>query len=394
MIRKLPIVNSSANIPDIICAIAGAHDKNAEIEFRNMLSVVSGTHNICLTDSGIAAFYCILKALSQNTSRREVILPAYTAGSLIVAVRKAGLIPVLCDISLDDFNMDISAISAHVSEKTLAVVAVHMFGIGMCALERVRAELPKDIYMIEDCCQSMGSTIGGHSVGTFGDISFYSFNRGKNLSLGGGGFISTDNVTVAQGVESIMASYKDLPRLCELIAFFRMLAIALATNRITYGLGYSIISRFKETMPPKDFTVGSLTDFQTALGIRLLKRIEALSVKRYNNGAYIIKSLKGLTSLMVPKLTDGTRPAFNRLPILFRDVDVLKRAEDALGKNGIETSRMYLQPLHHMFDLGYDRKLFPNANYLAGHLLALPVHPAVKKRELDRMIAIVKGVVQ
>lgn len=394
MIRKLPIIGSSVSVREIIRAVTLAHDKGADIEFRNMLSVVSGTHNICLTDSGIAAFYLILKALSGMSSRREVVLPAYTAGSLIVALRKAGLKPVLCDISFDDFNMDISKVSAAVSEKTLAIVAVHMFGIGMQGVERLRAELPKEVYIIEDCCQSMGSLIGGRSVGTSGDVSFYSFNRGKNLSLGGGGFISTNDLSIANGVRSSMGSCRNAVSTNSVIIPAKMLAIALVTNPIIYGLCYGAISRFKEIAPPQDFTIGLLTGFQAALGTGLLKRMEELCVTRYNNGVHIIQALAGLDAITLPKLTEGARPAFNRFPMLFRDIDYLKRAEEALGNNGIETSRMYLQPLHHMFDLDYEPGAFPKANYLAEHLLTLPVYPGVKRRDIDRMIGVIKGVVQ
>ena len=133
-----------------------------------------------------------------------MILPAYTAGSLIVAVKKAGLIPVLCDISLDDFNADRSSVRAAIADNTLAVVMVHMFGIPVGYIEDLKAAMPNHVFLIEDCCQAMGSRIKDKPVGFFGDIGFFSFNRGKNLSANNGGCIITRNSSLEEPLRNAM----------------------------------------------------------------------------------------------------------------------------------------------------------------------------------------------
>ncbi|MDO8969930.1 MAG: DegT/DnrJ/EryC1/StrS family aminotransferase, partial [Saprospiraceae bacterium] len=100
--------------------------------------------------------------------------------------------------------------------------------------------------------------------------------------------------------------------------------------------------------------------------------------------------LKQAPQIMVPQISSDTCPAFNRLPVVFRDIKKRDRVEKKLWQAGIETSRMYLKPLHHMFDLGYTWGNFPNAVYLAGHLLTLPTHPLLRKADVGAMISIIR----
>jgi len=85
------------------------------------------------------------------------------------------------------------------------------------------------------------------------------------------------------------------------------------------------------------------------------------------------------------------QPAFNRLPVVFRDLSKRERVEQKLWQEGIGTSRMYFKPLHHIFDLGYKREDFPQACFIAEHLLTLPTHPLLTDRDLDIIIKVIKN---
>jgi dTDP-4-amino-4,6-dideoxygalactose transaminase len=352
---------------------------------------LTGRKNIYLTDSGASALYLILKALTKVSQKKEVVLPAYTAGSLIVAIRKAGLKPVLCDISLEDFNMDPEAIPKALSERTLAVLAVHMFGIVSRGVESLRANSPDGMFIIEDCCQAMGSITGSRVVGASSDVSFFSFNRGKNLPLCGGGFIATDDVFIAKALESQVRGIPEISDLEESLLPVKALAFSIAANPYVYGPGYSIISRFKEGSPPNDIRIRKMGSFHATLGYRLVSRMDLFARKRYENGMYLLNGLRAVDGIALPKIPPGDRPAFNRIPIIFKDLLARERVEYMLVRSGIESSRMYLRALHHMFDLGYDTADFPNARYLAERLLTLPAYPRLKKRDLDRIIRVISG---
>ena len=118
--------------------------------------------------------------------------------------------------------------------------------------------------------------------------------------------------------------------------------------------------------------------------------MDEISSVRYQNGMALINELKDVKDIILPDILRNTMPAFNRMPVVFRDPAERDKVERGLWQAGIETSRMYIMPLHHMFDLGYEKEEFPNAEYFAEHLLTLPVHPLVRREDLSKMIRVIK----
>ena len=390
MLSKLPIIRSSISSADLVGGLRRMPDKTAVKRFADMLAAAVHSKYCYSMNSGISSFYVTLKALKRISDRREVVIPAYTAGSLVVAIKKAGLKAVLCDISLDDFNLDSGLLSGVISSDTLAVIGVHLFGINIKDIWSLRARMPPGVFLIEDCAQSMGSSTGGRQAGRFGDAGFFSFNRGKNLPICGGGCVVTDNERIAHAVEAEIDGLEADGIFSGLSLFLKNIAFSVAGNPLVYGLGFGLISRFKETAPPKDFSVKKMGPLQAALGLRLMERMESLFSLRHRNGTSLIGGLRGIDGIILPEIPDKTRYVFNRLPVIFKDAGRREAAERMLWENGIESSRMYLRPLHHMFDLGYDKKDFPKAVYCAERLLTLPTHPFVHDGDIDKMINAIK----
>lgn len=388
MLRKLPLIGSSISFGKLLYALKSMCASSANEEFSIALSKFTGLRYIYLTNSGISAFYIILKVLKEKSGRHEVILPAYTAGSLVVAVIKAGLVPVLCDISPEDFNLDTHSLSRAISSDTLGVVAAHMFGIGIKDIGVLRERLPPDIFLIEDCAQSMGSRIKEGGLGNFSDVSFFSFGRGKNLAIYSGGCIATNNEELAGEIEREWRKIKEEGLFFKLSLPWESLAFSLAVTPFIYGLLFPFISRFKDTIPPKDLSVAKMTDFQAGLGIKLIEETEAAFSRRYLNGLFLTERLKGEKGIILPRIPEFAHFVFNRFPIMFEALERRGFVEKKLLEHGIESSRMYLKPLHRMFDLGYKKEDFPHAGYLAEHILTLPVHPLVREQDLERMVKI------
>ncbi|MGE5307584.1 MAG: DegT/DnrJ/EryC1/StrS family aminotransferase [Deltaproteobacteria bacterium] len=385
MISRLPIISSCALPADILAALV-TKGRQAEEECARLIREELGRKYVFLTGSGICAFSLILKALSAGNGRREVVLPAYTAGSLAVAVISSGLRPVLCDISLDDLAIDGASLPSAISENTLAVTAVHPFGLGQ-RMAGLRAAAGGAV-IIEDCAQAMGSLIEGREAGKAGEVSFFSFNRGKNLPFPAGGCIVTDRADIARLLEGETAV---LGRPGSTLAqVFRALAFASASNRFFYGAAYPLVRRFKEKSPPAAIAGLRMDPFCAALGARLLPRRQEYFSARSRNGLFLIERLRMCGGVRLPVVPPGDRPVFNRLPVMFEDAGGLRRVERKLWGAGIESSRMYLKPLHHMFGLGYGSGAFPNACYLAEHLLTLPVHPGCTTEDLERMVEVVR----
>ncbi|RKY43022.1 MAG: hypothetical protein DRP80_06040 [Candidatus Omnitrophota bacterium] len=388
MLRKIPIAGSSLKIKDLLTALSWIKKGDLESRLYRKLSHLFFQKYFFFLNSGLSSFFVILGILRKLSFKKKVILPAYTAPSLVVAIKKVGLFPVLCDINLENFNMDREFLFNLVSGDTLCVVGVHMFGIPEDNLEGLKEKFPS-IYIIEDCAQALGTKFKGNYVGNLGDISFFSFNRGKNLSTYCGGLIVTNDNILAERIDE---KIKKLPRKSfeNYTLFFKNLFLSLAVRPLVYGLGYKFISRFKDTRPPKDVILGSYTDFQKVLLLLLLENIDKVSKKRYLNGIRLIEALTNFEGIVLPKISKDIQPAFNRLPILFKDLKKKERVQKELWKVGIETSSMYIKPLHHIFDLGYRKEEFPNACYFAQHLLTLPTHPLMSERQLDKIIEIIR----
>lgn len=386
MIRKTPIIRPEISFGDIVSVFNPCFERRPDREFISALSGMTGKQYVYPVNSGLAAFYLILMALREISPKKEVVLPAYTAGSLITVVRKAGLRPVLCDISLKDFNMDKDGLSSAVSENTLAVLAAHMFGMPIRDILEFKGMIPEKGFILEDCAQAMGARIGGRSVGSFSDAGFFSFNRGKNFTLFSGGCAFTGNNEINAGLRMMTPGLKKPGLGDEVILSCKIAISRIATDPFVYGLGYPLIACLKDNAPAADFAVSGLSALQSRLGISLLPDCQRHFTARHDNGIFIIEGLKGRPGIILPDIAASTYPVFNRLPILFKDSRELELSRKRLWRAGIESSRMYNLPLHHMFDLGYGKEDFPNAVYLAGHLLTLPVYPSLRRKDLANMI--------
>ncbi len=390
MFRKVPVIGHPIGLGDLFFALSR---KNSKGGFAEDLKAVFKAPYVFLTNTGISSFYLILLSLKKLSKKTEVILPCYTALSLVVAVKKAGLTPVLCDISLKDFNADTQDLLRRVNPNTLCVVIVHMFGIPFSDVGGLRKRVPGDCFIVEDCAQAFGSMIAGKAVGTFGDFNFCSFNRGKNLPTYDGGCAVTHAKELALEFEAQMLKFPAPNIGYRLKLAMKLFVLLFAFKPWCYGLFYFLIKYFKENTVPADFRVMYSTSFQAGVGQALLKKSRDCFEKRFCNGMYLIKALKEVKGIILPDIAETLTPAFNRLPVIFKNEFELEKAFAILEKRGIESSRLYLKPLHHIFDLGYKEDEFPNAVYLAEHLLTLPLHPLVEGRDLDAMVKVIRDIV-
>ncbi|MCM8770471.1 MAG: DegT/DnrJ/EryC1/StrS family aminotransferase [Candidatus Omnitrophica bacterium] len=382
----IPIVAHPLGLNDLFF-IGGLSSR--QMQLKEALVKYFNSKYVFLFNSGTSSFFMLLEALKMFSEKKEVIIPAYTASALVVAIKKAGLRPVLGDISLKDFNIDLNALDAVISQNTLCIVVVHMFGITSEAGGGLKQRYPQ-LPLIEDCCQALGNS----QVGCLGDASFYSFNRGKNLPTYGGGCIATNNEAVARNIAKLLENIPDAGVIYTAAVELKLFALALAMRPFWYGLLSPVLKNLKERPTPEDFSVKRYTDYQAAVALSLLRRIKQASRLRYYNGMLIMEALKDIDSLILPNISVDSTPAFNRLPIVFKDLKKLEKVERSLRQIGIETSRMYYMPLHHLFDLGYKKDDFPNACYFAQHLLTVPVHPLVTEKDLGKIIEVIKKAVK
>ncbi|MCP4650961.1 MAG: hypothetical protein GY853_12915 [PVC group bacterium] len=378
MLKRIPIVAVPIGIGDLFSGF------NAS---RKTAQQYIASPYLFFANSATACLYSFFKGLNDQSGKDEVILPAYTASTLVVAIQKAGLKPVLCDISLDDFNLNADLLKQVVTEKTLAIIGVHMFGIVDTALADIKKQFP-EVIIIEDCAQAMGSKINGEFVGRMSDVSLFSFNRGKNIPTYGGGCLGVNNEALIENMQQMPEQNTCI--VGEIKAMVKLTALALVMRPQIYTMVLPLIRGLKEKAPALNFEVKGYAKFQLGVAGALFKKIGDFSEQRYANGKRLIAELQETEGIFVPKIAENTQPAFNRLPVLFKDIKKRNQVAEELAKVGIETSRMYFKPLHHLFDLGYEKEEFPKACYLAEHLLTLPTHPLLTDNDIDKIIATVK----
>jgi perosamine synthetase len=387
MRMMIPSVGTPIGFKDIL---NGFLSRKACADFNKTIANQTRRKHVLLANSGTTAYFLILKALQRLSNKREVILPAYTAPSLILPIKKAGLVPRLCDIDLKTFNMDLHSLSKIVSNDTLAVTIVHMFGLPQWFESAAQEDaLCKSSFIIEDLASGHGSTVYGRTAGSFGDVSFVSFNRGKNFSTLSGGALATDREDIYRLVMEEEERYLQEPTIQSKIGIIvKAVALSLAVRPWFYTMFRSFIAQFKYQGLHDDFAMYAYTRFQAGMGNSALQKSRFIFEKRFENGLYLHRALAGVDGITIPAIADGSIPVFNQFPLL---VDNQTRRDiifKALVERGIEATTLYPEPIHRIYNLGYDstKDPFPNATYLARRIILIPTHPFVKKRHLQKAV--------
>lgn len=154
------------------------------------------------TNSGTAALHMGVAACGCGTGD-EVIVTAYSWSSSVTCVLHHNALPVFVDIDYDTVNMDVERIEAAITEKTKAIIVVHLHGLAV-NMEKVMAIARKhNLKVIEDCCQAHGATFKGKKVGRWGDCAAFSLNHNKCLCAGEGGVFVTDNEQIQKAASMV-----------------------------------------------------------------------------------------------------------------------------------------------------------------------------------------------
>jgi len=164
-----------------------------EIEMANY---VSRKHGIAVSN-GSAALDIAIKALGIGKGD-EVILPTFTIISPTQSIVTAGAIPVLVDSDLNTWNMDVTQIESKITNKTKAILVVHIYGLPVDMDPVIELCKKYNLFLIEDAAEMHGQTYKGKKCGSFGDISTFSFYPNKHITTGEGGMIMTNNDELAE----------------------------------------------------------------------------------------------------------------------------------------------------------------------------------------------------
>ena len=386
---RTPSAGTPIEIPDLLRGLFGGSVVAFEDALRGRLSVPWCR----VTGSGTSALYVALLTLRTRSDRRKVVLPAYTAPSLILPIRKAGLEPVLSEISLATLNAGSCELLERVDRQTLAVVPVHMFGLPMDVSNLTQALGGSGTWVLEDACSAMGTAIDGRQAGTLGDVGFYSFNRGKNLSTLSGGALVCASQEVTRALEDQIDSLEQPGLAGRARIVLSTAGLAAAVRPLGYTLLYSVVSRYKYTELHTDFEALAYGGLQAGIGESLLRRWDRIARARIDNATRLRRALSDVEAIRLPTPMENALPVHNQFPILLRDQTARDAVHRAILDTGLEATVLYPDPIHRIYPDVWDGTgpdPYPNATELSTRLLLIPVHPLVSRSALEAAVDVVK----
>ncbi len=172
-------------------------DLQGEVDaFENEFAEFIGVQHALAVTSGSGALQTALSALGVGPGR-EVIVPAYMWVAVIAAVVNLGAIPVLADID-ETFTLNPADVERQITPRTAGIIAVHMSGAPANVPALLDIVRKRGLFLLEDCAQCAGGSIGGKRVGSFGDMGIFSFQMDKNMSSGEGGCVVTNDMRLYQ----------------------------------------------------------------------------------------------------------------------------------------------------------------------------------------------------
>jgi CDP-6-deoxy-D-xylo-4-hexulose-3-dehydrase len=314
----------------------------AETFERNLARFV-GVRSASLVNSGSSANLVALSALTSPKlgDRRlkpgdEVITVAAGFPTTVNPIFQNRLVPVFVDVTVPEYEIDVRHLEAAHSERTRAVFLAHTLG-NVFDLDAVTAFTRKhNLWLIEDCCDALGSTYKGQNVGTFGDIATLSFYPAHHITTGEGGAVLTDK----PALQTLIESFRDWGRDC----WCEPGKDNTCGKRFDWQLG-SLPCGYdhKYTYSHIGYNLKA-TDMQAALGASQLNKLPEFIARRKANFHHLKNALAGLDQyLTLPDATPHSDPSWFGFPIGVRE-DASFRREDmirALDANKIGTRLLF-----------------------------------------------------
>jgi CDP-6-deoxy-D-xylo-4-hexulose-3-dehydrase len=289
------------------------------IDFERKFARVMQARHAMLVNSGSSANLLALSCLTSPSLGEarlkpgdEVLTVAAGFPTTVNPIVQNGLVPVFVDVELGTFGPIVSQLEQAVSERTRAIMIAHTLG-NPFDLDAVTALAKQHgLYLIEDCCDAVGATYRGRSVGTFGDVATVSFYPAHHITMGEGGCVLTQKPALKRLIES----FRDWGRDC----WCETGKDNTCGKRFAWQLGDLPFGYdHKYTYTHVGYNL-KLTDMQAAVGVAQLERLPAFIEARRRNYATLRAGLRGLEDLLIlPEATPNSEPSWFGFPLLVRE---------------------------------------------------------------------------
>lgn len=358
-------------------------------QFEKRLAEFLGVNHLLTVNSGSSAN---LVAFSTLTSPRlgaraitkgdEVITTAVGFPTTVNPALQFGAIPVFVDADPVTYNIDARLVEAAITPRTKAIMLAHALG-NPFDLAAIRSLCDKyGLWLVEDCCDALGSTYQGRMVGTFGDISTLSFYPAHHITMGEGGAVFTNDGELKVIAESFRdwgrdcycAPGKDNTCGCRFTWQLGNLPKGYDHKYIYSHMGYNL----------------KITDMQAACGLAQLDKLPGFISKRRENALYLKEHLSNVADfLQLPEATPGSDPSWFGFPLTLKDTVNFKRTDliSWLDDNKIGTRLLFggnLTKQPYMQHLNYRvHGELPVSDNVMHNTFWIGIHPALGHQQLD-----------
>ncbi len=334
-------------------------------DFERKLARFFGLRSASLVNSGSSANLVALSALCSPALKErqlkpgdEVITVAAGFPTTVNPIIQNRLVPVFLDVSLPTYEIDVTQLEAAYSPKVKAVMIAHTLG-NVFDLDAVTAFCKKyNLWLVEDCCDALGSTWKGQKVGTFGDIATVSFYPAHHITMGEGGAVLTNKPSL----QVLIDSWRDWGRDC----WCEPGVDNTCGKRFDWQLGTLPCGYdHKYTYSHIGYNLKA-TDMQAALGVSQIAKLPAFIERRKENFAYLRKALEPLAHVLdLPVSTEGADPSWFGFPIAVK-------AEAPFTRDQLTRE--------------FDRAKIGTRLMFAGNLLRQPAYQGIECRVVGDMV--------
>ena len=330
----------------------GEYHERLEKQLKEYL----GTENLVLFVNGHMALEMVIQALEL---KGEVITTPFTFASTTHAIVRNGLTPVFCDIEPDHYTMDPDRIEALITEKTSAILPVHVYG-NFCDVDRIQAIADRHgLKVIYDAAHTFGARYRGKSAAAYGDASMFSFHATKVFH------------TIEGGAAAFSQPWMD--------------------HRLNCLKNYGIVDQEHVVWVGGN---AKMNEFQAAMGLCNLRHLEEELDKRRRVTERYLENLEGLPGLRLPAPQKDVTPNYAYFPVVFDGFGASRnQVWEALAAQNI-FARKYFYPITSQFQC-YEGQ-FPAADtpvalYMGDRVLTLPLYADLDLEDVDDICAVIRG---
>ncbi len=365
--RQYKLIESDVSVAVEDILASGRYIGGAVVEsFETLFAAYVGVKECVGCNSGTDALYLALRALHIGTGD-EVITTPFTFFATSEVISAVGAKPVFVDIDPETFNLDVNQITSAITERTKAIMPVHLFGQPMEMTAVMAIAQSYNLFVIEDCAQATGATWGEKRVGSFGHIGCFSFFPTKNLGgFGDGGACTTSDSAIA--------------------ASMRMLKEHGSRRRYIH----------------EEIGINSRLDALQAAILQIkLTHLDTWNEQRREVAEHYHRLLKPLSGIVTPQEINGGGSVWNQYTIRIisqhPEADSLAAKRDAvrnsLQQAGVSSMIYYPLPLHLQpvyQDLGYQVGQLPTSEQICHEVLSLPMFPELTFEEQEQVVYALK----